>query len=147
VSAGAARTRPARAARAIAVETISEGPASGLDRPMRSVIRSAAQLAALWKQHARMEEPAPKAPPVDFSREAVVVVALGRKPSAGYTVKVTRIEQLPDETLVHVRQTRPSPDAVTAQMITHPHHMVRIPRPRGAVRFVDDEAATDTGPR
>jgi hypothetical protein len=119
-------------------ETVARGQMSGLDQPARRVVRTPAQWAALWKQHAGTAEPAPPRPPVDFKRDAVIVVAAGRRPSAGWSVEITRVEQLAGTMVVHVRETRPPPDALTAQVLTQPYHFVRVARPRGRVRFADD---------
>jgi hypothetical protein len=124
----------------VAFVTVARGAMSGLDQPSRRVVRTTAQWAALWKQHAGTAQPAAPRPAIDFKREAVIVVALGRRPSAGWSVEITRVEHLGAETVVHVRETRPPPDALTAQVLTQPHHFVRVPRPRGPVRFVDDRA-------
>ncbi|HEY3121668.1 MAG TPA: protease complex subunit PrcB family protein [Vicinamibacteria bacterium] len=126
--------------------TLAKGGSSGLRQPMRTVVRTAAQWAALWKEHGGTVEPPPPRPPVDFRRDAVIVVALGPRPTAGWGVEITRIDRLPTETVVHVRQRRPAPDALTAQVLTQPYHFVRVPRPRGAVRFVDEPETAPTTP-
>jgi hypothetical protein len=122
----------------VAFETVARGAMSGLDQPSRRVVRTTTQWAALWKQHTGTAQPAAPRPAIDFKREAVVVVALGRRPSAGWSVEITRVEHAGAETVVHVRETPPPRDALTAQVLTQPYHFVRIPRPRGPVRFVDD---------
>jgi hypothetical protein len=126
--------------------TVAQGGASGLRQPLRTVVRTPSQWAALWKEHGRTAEPPPPRPPVDFRRDAVIVVALGPRPTAGWGVEITRIDRLPTETVVHVRQRRPAPDALTAQVLTQPYHFVRVPRPRGAVRFVDEPQTAPARP-
>jgi hypothetical protein len=125
----------------VPVVSVARGSSSGLTRPMRTVVRTSARWTALWKQHAGTAEPPAPRPEVDFLREAILAVALGERPTAGWAVEITRIERIGTTTVVHVRESQPAPDALTAQVITQPYHFVRLSRPRGPVRFADEAVA------
>ena len=63
-----------------AVRTVVKGQMSETDAPRQATVRSAAEWSALWKTH----DPSGQLPAVDFSREMVVAVFLGSRPTAGY---------------------------------------------------------------
>lgn len=66
---------------------------------------------------------------VNWGREVALIVDLGEKPTAGHGVKVTGLDLLAaDEIRVEVEVLSPPPGAFTAQVVTHPHTVVRIPR-------------------
>jgi hypothetical protein len=94
-------------------------------------VRSAAEWASLWKENG-----APGAlPAVDFSREMVVGVFLGSRPTAGYGVEIVRAVGNSGALVVEYIETAPSRDAITAQILTAPYHLVAIPKHDGAVTF------------
>ena len=69
-----------------ALRTLGKGPMSAIDEPRQVTVRSAAEWAALWKENGASEP----VPAVDFSREMVVGVFLGSRPTAGYGVEIVR---------------------------------------------------------
>ena len=116
------------------LETIARGGLSGIERPREVVIRNDADWRALWRQHAS-DEPLP---PVDFSTRTVVAVFLGSRTTAGYAVEIVRIDREKAAATVHVRESRPQPDQMVAQVITSPFHIVSAPRLPEHVAFVHD---------
>ena len=71
----------------------------------------------------------------DFTREMVVGVFLGSRPTAGYGVEIVRAREEAGALVVQYREGSPSRDAMTAQVITMPYHLVAVPRDEGEVRF------------
>jgi hypothetical protein len=63
---------------------------------------------------------------VDFNKHSVVAVFAGEKPTAGYSVRVTRVEKDGDACVVYHTITAPPRDAMVAQMITYPYTVVRL---------------------
>lgn len=113
------------------VRTVGKGPMSAIDEPRQVTVRSAAEWSALWKEHGAT---APL-PAVDFSREAVVGVFMGSRPSAGYAVEVIRAVGNSGSLVIEYVETTPSRDAITAQILTAPYHLAAIPRHDGEVSF------------
>ena len=74
-------------------------------------------------------------PAVDFSREMVVAVFLGSRPTAGYGVEIVRAVGNSGTLVVEYVETAPSRDAITAQVLTAPYHLAAIPKHDGEVRF------------
>ncbi|MFZ5626497.1 MAG: protease complex subunit PrcB family protein [Bacillota bacterium] len=60
------------------------------------------------------------------SRETLVVINLGQKPSAGYGLEVAGVEGKEGVITVRVREKVPPPDAVTAAVLTYPQLIIRV---------------------
>jgi hypothetical protein len=73
----------------------------------------------------------------------LIAIALGQRPSAGYGLVLDGPGQLHERALtLRVAETRPSPDAMAAQVITHPCLVVGIPdRDLDVVRVRDEGGA------
>lgn len=108
---------------------------SGLDDSARMVVRDAASWRAKWHEINREMRPVPPLPSVDFSREMVVVAALGRRPSGGWSIVVDSALWRSDATEVFVRQLAPGRGCFTSAAISSPVDVVRLPRTDAPVRF------------
>ena len=115
----------------LTMTTFSQGQQSGIEERREVVIRSANELAALWKAHAPGETP----PPVDFGASTIVGVFAGMRNTGGYEVEVTGAKRDGDALVVTWRERAPGRGDMTAQVITFPYHLVRVPRHDGPVRF------------
>jgi hypothetical protein len=102
--------------------TIDKGDQSNIDDRREVVVRTAAEWQKLWQQHS----PDRPMPPVDFSKEMVVGVFLGSRPTAGYGVTIVKTIDANGVLHVQYRESAPGRDAITAQMLTFPYHMVAI---------------------
>ena len=112
--------------------TISQSENSGVEEARQAVVRTPEAWQALWKQHA----PGQPMPAVDFSKSTVVGVFLGSRNTSGYSVTITGIESDGSSALVTYREERPGARDMLAQVITFPHHIVRVERIAGEVKFV-----------
>jgi hypothetical protein len=111
--------------------TISRGQQSAIEEPREVVVRDAQKWADLWRLHA----PGDPMPSVDFTKSMVVGVFLGTRNTGGYDVEITRIEPDAGGLVVAYRERRPDRDAMLAQILTFPHHLVRTDLRTGPVRF------------
>jgi hypothetical protein len=114
-----------------AVRTVGKGPMSAIDKPRQVAVRSAAEWGALWKESGATAT----LPAVDFSREMIVGVFLGSRPTAGYGVEIIRAVGNSGALIVEYVETAPSRDTITAQILTAPYHLAAIPKHDGAVTF------------
>jgi hypothetical protein len=114
-----------------AVRTIARGPLSGIEEPRQAAVRSAVEWSTLWKTHA----PTARTPEIDFSREMVVAVFLGSRPTAGYGVEIVRTASNGGMLVLEYVETVPPADALTAQILTAPYHLAAVPKHDGEVRF------------
>jgi hypothetical protein len=113
------------------VRSIERGQTSWVDSPRQAVARTSEEWTALWRSHA----PDRPLAPVDFSKDMVVAIFLGSRPSAGYSVEITGVKEANGAVVVQYHETRPRADVVTAQVITDPYHIVVIPKRAGNVIF------------
>ena len=129
---------PAVAAAApIRFTTVDRGEQSNIDTPAETIVRTAAQWNALWRRHASEGQPRPA---VDFTRSTIVAVFLGSRSTAGYSVEITKVERDGTALIVTYREERPKADAILAQMLTMPYHIVRLPTFSGPIRFKHEPA-------
>lgn len=116
---------------------------SGLDQPGRIVVRDETSWQALWSQiHERFSE-VPPVPAVDFSREMVVVVALGLRSSGGYSILVDAAHEASNAgLLVTVRSISPGSKCARTAALTQPVDIARVPRRDGEVSFLEQSEVT-----
>lgn len=96
------------------------GDDPGLSKPMAVFLNSRSKLDALRTPALSKLEP-------DFLNEAVVVVALGERPTGGYWVVIDGVRRVDDALVVQVRVNRPGDDEMTTQAMTHPFAAAVIP--------------------
>ena len=111
--------------------TVAQGTMSNIEEPRTVVVRTAAEWQALWKEH----DPDHPAPAVDFAQSTVVGVFLGSRPTAGFAVEITAIKADGNRTIVDYVERQPPRDAVLAQVLTSPFHIVRLERTPGVIEF------------
>jgi len=102
------------------------------------VIKNENDWKALWNSHASLLLP-PKEPPlVDFQTEMIVAVFSGEKPTGGYSIEITRIQEDSTNHVLEavVHESNPPPGAMVIQALTQPHHIVKLTRVELPVTFV-----------
>jgi hypothetical protein len=113
------------------VRTLDRGGQSEIGMQRQVTVRDRDEWASLWRMHA----PGRPAPAVDFSREMVVGVFMGTRPTGGFAVDIVGYRDSGSDVVVQYRETAPSPDAISAQVIVSPYHLVVIPGRTGIVTF------------
>ena len=106
------------------MRTIEKGVMSNMDDARQASARSVEEWSRLWTLHGGERT----RPSVDFSREVVVAVFMGTRPTAGFSIEITRVREEGPALVVTYKETRPAPDALTAQVLTSPFHIVAVPR-------------------
>ena len=119
------------------LETIARGDSSRIVQPCRVVARSGEEWRALWVSHCGPDIPVP---PVDFDTRVVAGVFAGEQPTSGYAVAIDRAARDGDALVLTVEEQRPPRDAMTAQVITSPFHIVSLRRYDGPIRFAPPRA-------
>jgi hypothetical protein len=113
------------------IRSIDKGLESQMDDARQVTVRSAADWAKLWNQHAGERA----RPAVDFSKEMVVGVFLGSRPTAGFSIEIVSAREEGATLVVQYRETRPPQGGgVVAQILTSPYHIVAVPM-HADVRF------------
>jgi hypothetical protein len=116
---------------AVPMTTVHSSHMSGIDTPQQTVARTAAEFEVLWKKHA----PGQTVPTVDFTKQMVLAVFLGSRPTGGFNVLITGVQQSGNDLVAHWTEARPAPGMVATTVITSPAHIVAVPRTEGTVRF------------
>jgi hypothetical protein len=107
---------------------------NGLRDSTTSVIRDAAQWRSAWATITSNHSP--KAlPTVDFSKEMVVLVALGTKATGGYTAEIERVRRVSDGISVDYVAESPGDRCGTTAALTQPMDFVIVPRVEGLATF------------
>jgi hypothetical protein len=114
----------------ISFTSVAQGSRSGIHDARTVVVRSAGEWQTLWKAHDT--EPPPN---VDFSRDIVLGVFLGTRPTAGFGVRITAVTAKGTTAVVEFVESRPRAGAMTAQVLTSPFHLVTVPRQYENVEF------------
>jgi len=111
--------------------TVDKGDQSNIDEAKQVAARSDAEWSALWTRHGGDR----KKPAVDFSREMVVGVFMGSRPTAGYAITILSTFEKDDKMLVRYQETIPAKGTMTAQILTSPYHLVAVTKVTGSVTF------------
>jgi len=111
---------------------LDKGTHSGITDPREVVVQSEREWETLWKQHAPAGRPLPS---VNFANERVVGVFAGQRPTAGYLVEIVKIEREIGSLDVVYRIESPPQDAIVAQELTQPFHLIRLPVLGLPIRF------------
>jgi PrcB C-terminal len=117
---------------------------SGLDQPARLVVRDAATWQAVWNQIDGGQSPVAPPPSVDFSRDMIVMAALGVRGTGGYGILISGAsERSSDGIAVIVDSSSPAANCVVTESLTQPVDIARVPRREGAVTFVERSHETN----
>jgi hypothetical protein len=107
----------------------------------RLVIRNRDEFSKFWIELLGTSSYKPPPPAVDFSREMIVVAAMGQKPSSGYQIVVSGACEVGNRIEVFVRSTDYSKCAMQLAVLTAPLHIVRLPQTQLPVVFQETEVS------
>ena len=113
------------------LRSVEKGAESLVDVQRQATARDGTEWTALWHAHS-WDRPEPV---IDFSREMVVGVFMGTRPTAGFAVEIVGYRDSGSGVVVQYRETTPARDAITAQILVSPYHLVAIPKRTGTVSF------------
>lgn len=123
------------------LQTVVKVSQSGYHAPLRATIRSPAEWAEAWQMLHRGLQPVPARPPIDFSREVVVIAAAGSRPNGCYSIDLVDVRpSIEGQPVFDVLELQPGPDCVCTQVVTQPAHAVRVTRFSGDAEFLERSA-------
>ena len=120
---------------------------SGFSDSARIVVRDSTAWGETWRTIHRPFIPPPPIPSVDFSREMVLVAALGARPSEGYEIVFENVREDTSGIEVDVRVTEPARGCPVAAAMTQPVDLARIAASGRAVRFRQRNVVVPCGVR
>ncbi len=109
---------------------------SGYSQPQRFVVRDSASMAMVWETIYQHVSPRPDMPLVDFTRNMILVVALGASPTTGWDILLDSALLGADGLVGHGPITSSTSGAVLP-VVTSPVDVGVVPRTTGPVLFVD----------
>jgi hypothetical protein len=62
----------------------------------------------------------------DLKTASFVLLSMGEKPSAGYSIEVERIEETPDSIILNIKESEPKAGEMNAAVISYPYTVIRI---------------------
>ena len=108
---------------------------SGIGTRQRLVIRSATAWQGIWDDIVEGVSPKPSLPPVDFTREMVVVASMGGRATGGYAITTPAAFEHDGVVYVAVREVSPDRDCLLTQAFTAPVAARLLPIRSGDVVF------------
>lgn len=112
------------------------------EKSKRLVIRDQKTWVATWDVMKGNVMPKPAVPAIDFDKQMVVAVFMGRKMSGGYGIKIVKVKEK-DGLIVTVKESSPPKDAMVTMALTSPYHVVVIPKSDKKVEFVNEKIPAD----
>jgi hypothetical protein len=120
---------------------------SGFTDSARIVVRDTASWRQTWQTIHRPFIPSPPVPDVDFSRQMVLVAAMGERPSEGYEIVFEGVREDTAGIEVDVRVSEPARGCPVAAAMTQPVDLARIVASARAVRFRQRNVVVPCGVR
>lgn len=117
------------------LRTLARGAFSSIHQPTQVLVTNATQWNELWQRHQVDRTPPESVPKIDFEKESVIFVTLGRKRTGGYAVEIAKVQDTGKVTEVLVRTRAPKPGGFQLQALSVPFHIVAVPKIAGPVEF------------
>lgn len=108
----------------VSFTSLSAGAASAVPMRKNYVIENDAEFEELWSLIGAPGE----RPVVDFSKDVVVAVFQGEKPTGGYGIRVTAVADKDAAREVWVSLAEPEEGCAVTQAVTSPYHVISLPK-------------------
>ncbi len=104
--------------------SLSEGMYSDVARRVNYLINNEIELRDLWA----MTDTEIDVPNVDFKTKQVIALFAGEQPTAGYSINISKVEEVNDMRVVHITLNKPGVSCLLSQVITSPYAIFEIDR-------------------
>lgn len=119
----------------IRFDSLAAETQSGIENPQNIVIQSQGKFKELWDSVYKNSLPAPSVPEVDFEKCTIIAVFMGQKPTGGYGINITKIEEYEKSIVVTIKETTPEEGSMLFQVLTSPMHIVKIAKTNKDIVF------------
>lgn len=75
-------------------------------------------------------------PKIDFSQNMLVAIFMGKCPTGGYAIKVTKIEEKKNKIKVFIKESGPPEDAIVPMVITYPGILLKLKKQNKPFEFI-----------
>ena len=120
-----------------AVRTLAKGAFTPIAEARQEVFYDQPSWEKFWQKHAVNAKGTAQPPAVDFTREMVVAVTMGKQRTGGYSIEITQAEVSGQQFQITVKKRAPAPGAMVTQAITAPFHFAAVPMSRLKPVFVE----------
>jgi len=110
---------------------------SGLMTKQRLVVSDGAAWATLWNEIAGPIQPVPAVPVVDFTEDVVIVGAMGKQLTGGYSISIDEVRIAAGDARISVTEESPGSGCFVTESLTAPVDIVVTPRFAGQATFVE----------
>lgn len=128
-------------ARSVDFRTLDIGAqAASISARKNYAVYTEAELAKLWGMiHGSDGSAIPK---IDFSKEYVIGVFSGQKPTGGHSISISSIIDTSETRVVAVKLTSPGADCIVTQVLTSPYQIVAVPLSENELGHTNTEVAS-----
>ena len=109
------------------------------DNPFRLIIKNRDEFSKFWDRFRNQRGFLPPLPEVDFSKEMIVVVGLGLRPSPGFVIMIDGACEVDGKVELFISKVEDGPCSPTLGVTTAPADIVRIPRSDLPIKFREIE--------
>ncbi len=133
--------------RAVTVTSLVKlnAPSGALAGSEQRALTDEASWLKLWGQLTANVSPSPAIPRVDYTRDIVILAAMGDKHSGGFKVEITGATEQGGKVVVEVTETSPGQKCMNAMMMTSPVVLAAIPKQQAEVTFHVVKKIVDCG--
>ncbi len=121
------------------IRNIAKGAFSGVSEPIQKVIQDKLTWEKLWTAHRANMKGDLKIPEINFSKEIVVFVAMGRQRTGGYAIEISNIRPANNRLQISIKRKTPPTGAMVTQALTAPFHIVAVAKSDLKPEFVEAE--------
>jgi hypothetical protein len=108
---------------------------TALRESQRLIVRDQAQWQDVWTAIWRTHTATPPLPAIDFTREMVVVAALGERPSGGFSIFVDSAFESAVGVTIAIRTVSPGSGCGVTAVFTQPVDIARLPLRTASITF------------
>ena len=124
---------------AVPFSEIASGTHSAVADRKNFLITSEEEFGKLWSLISATGTP----PAVDFAKETVIAIFAGEKPTTGYGVMVSNVEDSAHARMVSVTLTEPGENCIEGQAITSPYEVLKLPASSLPLSHADETVTKD----
>lgn len=111
----------------VSYELLAQSAVGGFDVPQIKVIKEQKALEEVFGYVNRIRKPGFVIPTIDFEKETIVAVFMGKKTSGGYSVSIDQVKDVGDEKIeVTVQEEKPKKGEMVTMAITQPFCIVKL---------------------
>jgi hypothetical protein len=119
---------------------------SGLREPELLVVRDSASWRQTWTRVNQPFIPQPPLPPIDFTREMVIVAAMGTQPTSASGIRIDAALSDGSRLRVEIQRRESANTCRTQSVKSQPVDIVRLPASNLPVQFVERTTIPDCSP-